>query len=54
MIQLFWTHFLKKKNQFTKPLGPSLGVNRIWTKRNDHASKSECAYVFNICPKGQF
>ena len=30
-------------NQFTKPLGPSLGVNRMWTKRNDHAPKNECA-----------
>jgi hypothetical protein len=27
------------KNQFTKLLGPSLGVNRMWTKRNDHAPK---------------
>ena len=27
------------KNQFTKPLGPSLGVNQMWNKRNDHAPK---------------
>ena len=30
------------KNQFTKLLGSSLGVNRMWTKRNHHAPKSEC------------
>ena len=43
------------KNQFTKPLGPSLGVNRMFTKKNDHAPKSECAdFFFNICPKRAF
>ena len=41
MVQLPWSDFLK--NQFTKPLGSSLGVNQMWTKRNDHAPKSECA-----------
>ena len=25
-----------------KALGPSLGVKQMWTKRNDHAPKSEC------------
>jgi hypothetical protein len=39
------------KNQFTKPLGPSLGVNRVWTKRNNYAPKIECVGFFNICPK---
>ena len=38
-----------------KPLGPSLGVNHMWTKRNDHAPKSEFVFYFyfyfNICPK---
>ena len=31
----------------------SLGVNQLWTKRNDdHAPKSECVdYFLNICPK---
>jgi hypothetical protein len=24
----------------------------MWIKRNDHAPKSECAEIFNICPKG--
>jgi hypothetical protein len=41
IVQLPWSNFLK--NQFTKPLGPSLGVNQMWTKRSDHAPKSECA-----------
>ena len=49
MVQLSWSNFLK--NQFTKPLGPSLGLSRMWTKRNDHAPKSECVDFFNICPK---
>ena len=35
-----------KKNQYTKPLGPSLGVNQMWTKENDHAPKNECADFF--------
>ena len=26
-----------------KALGPSLGVNRMWIKKNDHAPKIECA-----------
>jgi hypothetical protein len=39
-----------KEEQFTKPLGLSLGVNYVWTKRNDHAPKFECVGFFNICP----
>ena len=35
------------------PLGPSLGVNQMWTKRNDHAPKSECANVLRYAPKSQ-
>ena len=27
----------------------SLGVNWMWTRKDDHAPKSECAYSFNIC-----
>ena len=38
MVQLPWPDFLE--NQFTKPLGPSLGVNRMWIKKNDHAPRS--------------
>ena len=44
-----WSNFLKK--QFTKPLFSLLGVNRMWTKRNDHAPKTSCAGFLNICPK---
>ena len=40
-----------KKIKVTKPLGPSLGVNQMWTKRNGHAPKSECAIFLIICPK---
>jgi hypothetical protein len=41
---------------FHKVVGPSLGVNKIWIKRNDHTSKSECVgfilkYMFK---KGNF
>ena len=35
-----------KKNQFTKPLGPSLGVNRMWTKRCDHAPKTLLCLIY--------
>ena len=42
--------FLKKK-QITKPLGPSLGVNWMWTKRNDCAPKSEWVDFFYYMPK---
>ena len=31
--------------------GPSLGVNQLWTKKNDHAPKNECANVFDHMPK---
>ena len=51
-----WSNFYGliplKKNQFTEPLGPSLlGVNWMWTTRDDHAPKSECVDLFNVCPK---
>ena len=39
------------KNANLKPLGPSQGVNWIWTKRSDHAPKSGCGDVFNIYSK---
>ena len=44
-----WSNFhglisLKKKS--TKLLGPSLGVTRMWTKKNDHAPKNECVGFF--------
>ena len=53
MVQLPWSHILN--NQFTKVFGLSLGVNRMWSKRNDHASKSECADFFKyMSNKGSF
>ena len=39
------------KNKFTKLLGPSLGRNRMWPKKNDCAPKSECVDFSNICLK---
>jgi hypothetical protein len=38
------------KNLVLRALGLSLGVNRMWTKNNDHAPKSEGADFFNTCP----
>ena len=36
-------------------LGPSLGVNRMWIKKNDHASTSECvAFIQYMLKKGNF
>ena len=31
-----------RKNQFTMSLGPSIGVNRMWTKMIVYVSKNEC------------
>ena len=50
MVQLPWYDFFLK-TQFTKFLGPSLGVNQMWTKRNGHAPKSECVGFFSYMPK---
>jgi hypothetical protein len=53
VVQLPWSAFLK--NQFTKPSGPSLGVNQMWTKRNDHAPKNWMCSLFKYMPeKGIF
>ena len=49
-----WSNFhgpISQKNNLQSLLGPSLGVNWVWTKRNDHAPKNECAHYFNICLK---
>ena len=35
-------------------LGPSLGVNRMWTKKNDHAPKSEGVGFLIHAQKGKF
>ena len=48
MVQLLWSEFLKKK---MRALGPSQRVNQMWTKKNDHAPKSERIDFFNTCPK---
>jgi hypothetical protein len=39
------------KIRFTKPWGPSLGVNQMWTGRNDHAPKWNVLIFFNMCSK---
>ena len=44
MVQLAWFNILKKL--IYKAFGPSLGVDRMWTKKNDHAPKSECVEFF--------
>ena len=41
----------RKKEKVTKPSGPSLGVNIMCTRRNEHAPKSECVVSFSKCPK---
>ena len=33
------------KKVVLKALDPSIGVNQMWTKKNDHASESECAKI---------
>ena len=43
-----WSEFIKI---VLRALGPSLGVNRMWTKKSDHAPKNEGDDVFNTCPK---
>ena len=35
----------------TESLGPSLGINWMWTKRNDHAPRTECVDFFWYMPK---
>jgi hypothetical protein len=44
MVQFSWSDFLIFF--VLKALGRSLGVNRMWTKKNDHAPKRECAGLF--------
>lgn len=40
---------LWKKMHFKKPLGSSLDVNRMRTKRNEHAPKSGCVDFVDTC-----
>ena len=49
MVTLPWSIFFL--NTFLRPLNPSLGVNRTWAKKSDHAPKGGYAHFFNICPQ---
>jgi len=44
----------KRKRKKRGSLGPSLGVNRMWIKRNDHVPKVNVLIFLNICSKGHF
>ena len=48
-----WSEFMVQllKKLVLIVLGPSLGVNIMWTKKNDHVPKSECADFFIYMPK---
>ena len=49
----FMVRLLKKL--VLKALGPSLGVNWMWIKKNEHAPKNECANFFQyMFKKGSF
>jgi hypothetical protein len=52
-----WSDFMVRlhKKIVLRALGPSLGVNRMWTKNNIHAPKSGGADFFQYMPeKGNF
>ena len=49
IVQLPWSDFLKKL--VLRAMGPSLGVNQMWTKRKDLGAKSKGVDLFNICTK---
>jgi hypothetical protein len=51
MVRLDGPISMVSNNQFIKFLGSSLGVNRMWTERIDHALKSGCVEFFNVCSK---
>jgi hypothetical protein len=42
------------KNLVLRALGPSLGVNRMWTKKSEHAPESEGALFLIHVQKEQF
>ena len=48
-----WFEFMARlhQNLVLRALGPSLGVNRMWIKKSDHAPKYEGVNFFNTCPK---
>ena len=39
------------KKLVLRAMGPSLGVNQMWTKKKDHGAKSGGGDFFNICTK---
>jgi hypothetical protein len=45
-----WSKFMVRllKKIVLKALGSSLGVNQLWTKKNDHAPKNDCGDLFFI------
>ena len=48
MVQHPWSNFLR--NQFTKPLGSSLGVNQMWIKRSEMTMRQQVnVLIFVIC-----
>jgi hypothetical protein len=53
-----WSKFMVRllKKIVLKALGSSLGVNQLWTKKNDHAPKNDCGdfYFFIYAQKGHF
>jgi hypothetical protein len=49
MVRLPWSDLIK--NLVLRAMGPSLGVNQMWTKRKDHGAKSGGGDFFNICTK---
>jgi hypothetical protein len=54
MVQLdgptLMVRFIEKIN-LQSHWAPHKGINRMWTKRNDHAPKNECDNFFYICSK---
>jgi hypothetical protein len=53
MVQLDGSTFMVRfsKYQFIKSLGPSLGVNWMWTKKNDHAQKVDVLIFLKYTPR---
>ena len=49
----FLNGLISLKIQYAKPLGPSLGVKRIWTKGNDRAPKVDVLIFLIYAQKGQ-
>jgi hypothetical protein len=56
MVRVYGLTFVVRlhKKLVLRALGPSLGVNRMWTKKSDHAPKSEGVDFLIHAQKGQF